>query len=104
MEKKSITEELPLFSSVLSFFFSPVPIIPEFLYFIRHRHDNVSTGVVTELEPFATFTTSTIASTTVGLLDDGAYEMPGTNISNLCFSGSTKRKRMLNPSGATENR
>lgn len=38
-------------------------------------------------EPFPTYTTSTMP----GLLDNGAYEDPGTNISTLCFSGSTRR-------------
>lgn len=69
----------------------PVPIIPEFLYFIRHRHDPVGnlSIEVTEMagEPFPTYTTSTMP----GLLDNGAYEDPGTNISTLCFSGSNRR-------------
>lgn len=67
-----------------------VPIIPEFLYFIRHRHDPVGnlSIEVTEMagEPFPTYTTSTMP----GLLDNGAYEDPGTNISTLCFSGSNR--------------
>jgi hypothetical protein len=71
-----------------------VPIIPEFLYFIRHRHDPVSNMSLVEAsqEPFATYTTSTLPTT---LLADGAYEASGTNISNLCFAGSNRRKIVL---------
>lgn len=69
------------------FFFRLVPIIPEFLYAIRHRHDNVS--VVTETtESFATYTTSTMP----GLYENGAYEEPGTNVTSRCLPDSAKRK------------
>nr|CAH0112110.1 unnamed protein product [Daphnia galeata] len=65
-----------------------VPIIPEFLYTIRHRHDPVNNvSVVTEVtEPFGTYTTSTIP----GLFENGAYEDPGINVTSRCLPDAAK--------------
>lgn len=67
-----------------------VPIIPEFLYTIRHRHDPVNNvSVVTEVtEPFGTYTTSTIP----GLFENGAYEDPGINVTSRCLPDAAKRE------------
>ncbi|KAK4018073.1 synaptic vesicular amine transporter [Daphnia magna] len=68
-----------------------VPIIPEFLYAIRHRHDPVNNvSVVTEVtEPFSIYTTSTVP----GLFENGAYEDPGTNVTSRCLPDKAKRDR-----------
>lgn len=70
--------------------FHLVPIIPEFLYAIRHRHDPVNNvSVVTEVtEPFSIYTTSTVP----GLFENGAYEDPGTNVTSRCLPDKAKRE------------
>jgi len=59
-----------------------VPIIPEFLYYIRHRHDPVidSSAVTPEVNADSIYATTTMTST---------IDILGTNVSNLCFAGST---------------
>lgn len=67
-----------------------VPIIPEFLYTIRHRHDNDNvTTVPGTITPPTIFATSTIP----GLFENGAYEEPGINITSRCLSDADKRKQ-----------
>lgn len=72
-----------------------VPIIPEFLYAIRHRHDPViNTSVITSEngQSFATYTTSTVP----GLFENGAYEDPGINVTSRCLPDASKSKKKIN--------
>lgn len=60
-----------------------VPIIPEFLYYIRHRHDPVidSSAVTSEVDADSIYATTTMTST---------VDILGVNVSNLCFAGSSR--------------